>query len=219
MLKDLQFSLPLWPGLTPEEIERDVYPFLDECHGVIADLYFTSRMEPFSTDAMGGIIVTEETQVVRDNALIIADRYNLPVSATFNNIHTSPSYESYKLFVQNFQHLYDVGVRVVTIPHTAWLRFGLKQVFPDLFVKNTILHKVSSAAEVARLFKEGFDYINLERALMRNETLLKEIKIAKDTMERQLGRTLYIYHCCTTKCVRVIALYRTTTMHTTCIEL
>ena len=56
----------------------------------------------------------------------------------------------------------------------------------------------------------GFDYINLERALMRNETLLKEIKIAKDAMERRLGRKLYIM-----RCARGIVLYKMTTMHTT----
>lgn len=192
MLRDINFSLPLWPGLSPEEIERDVYPFLDECSGVISDLYFTSRIAPFDQDAMGGFIVVDEKHTVSNNALIIADKYNLPVSATFNNIHVNPNYQNYQTFVKNFRRLYDMGVIVVTIPHTSWLRFGLKKEFPDLFVKNTILHRVSSAAEVARLFEEGFDYVNLERALMRNEDLLKEIHDAKLAMEKKLGKKLYV---------------------------
>jgi len=192
VLKDIQFSLPLWPGLSPEEIERDVYPFLDECHSVISDLYFTSRIAPFNQDAMGGIIVVDETQTVSSNALVVADKYKLPVSATFNNIAVNPDYANYLTFVKNFARLYEQGVVVVTIPHTSWLRFGLKKEFPDLFVKNTILHRVSTAAEVARLFEEGFDYINLERSLMRNEDVLKEIHEAKLAMEKKLGKKLYI---------------------------
>lgn len=192
MLKDIQFSLPLWPGLSPDEIENDVFPFLDECSHVISDIYFTSRMAPFNQDAMGGFIVAEERDVVTNNALFVADKYNLPLSATFNNININPSYATYQTFVKNFAQMYEQGVDVVTIPHTSWLRFGLKREFPDLFVKNTILHGVKTAAEVARLFEEGFDYVNLDRVLMRDEDALKAVNEAKTVMEKKLGKKLYL---------------------------
>jgi hypothetical protein len=50
---------------------------------------------------------------------------------------------------------------------------------------------VQTAAEVATLFEEGFEYINLDRELMRDERTLKEIKEAKDVMSKKLGKKLY----------------------------
>ena len=192
MLNDISFSVPLWPGLSPAEIERDVFPFLEECGHVISDLYYTCRIPPFHMDAMGGFIVAEEAPIVAANAKVIADTFNIPLSATFNNITVNPTFDNYRMFVEHFKPLYDNGIRIITIPHTAWLRFGLKTEFPDLFVKNTILNRVSSAAEVARLFEEGYDYINLDRVLMRDSDTLTSIKKATTIMERKLGKKLYI---------------------------
>ena len=191
MLEDIRFSIPLWPGLSPDEIEKELFPFLEECGHLISDLYFTSRIPPFSSDAMGGIIVPEERATVINNALVISETFGIPLSATFNDITVSPSLKNYQTFVTNFRKLYDAGVKIVTIPHTSWLLFGLKNEFPDLFVKNTILNRVQTAAEVAKLFEAGFDYINLDRELMRDERTLKEIKDAKDTMSKKLGKPLY----------------------------
>ena len=192
MLDNIKFSVPLWPGLHPDEIEQNVFPFLEECGHLISDLYFTCRIAPFHSDAMGGIIVPEETSIVLNNAIAISERFDIPLSATFNNITVSPSYENYQTFIKNFRPLYERGITVVTIPNTAWLRFGLKKEFPDLFVKNTILNRVQTASEVAVLFNEGFDYINLDRVLMRDERTLKEIHEAKLSMEKKLGKKLYI---------------------------
>jgi hypothetical protein len=192
MLSDIKFSLPIWPGLSPAEIENDFYPFLEEYGSLLHDLYYTCRIAPFNSDAMGGIIISDEVGTVMSNAQIISETYGIPLSATFNNIMVSPSHPNYRTFIKNFRPIYDKGVRTITIPHTSWLRFGLKTEFPDLFVKNTILNRVANAAEIARLFEEGFDYINLDRELMRNEDVLKEIHEAKLAMEKKLGKKLYI---------------------------
>lgn len=192
MLKDVRFSLPLWPGLSPAEIEKEVYPFLQECGHLISDLYFTCRIPPFDSDAMGGIIVPEERATVINNAITMGRQFQIPLSATFNDITLSPSYANYKIFVENYQKLYDIGIVIVTIPNTAWLRFGLKKEFPKLFVKNTILNRVQTAAQCASLFEDGFDYINLDRELMRDERTLKEIREAKLHMEQKLGKKLYV---------------------------
>jgi hypothetical protein len=178
--------------LHPIEIENDVFPFLEECKDIICDLYFTSRIPPFDSDAMGGIIVPEERASVITNALVISQQFNIPLSATFNDITLSPSYFNYQIFVKNFKLLYESGVRIVTIPNTAWLAFGLKKEYPELFVKNTILNRVQTPAQVVSLFESGFDYINLDRELMRDEKKLKEIKEAKTLMEKQLDKKLYI---------------------------
>jgi len=192
MLDNIRFSLPLWPGLHPEEIEKEVFPFLAECGHLVSDLYFTSRIPPFKSDAMGGIIVPEERATVMTNALAIGEQFGIPLSATFNDITLSPSRANYDTFVKHYRPLYEAGVAVVTIPNTAWLRFGLKREFPNLFVKNTILNRVQTAAQVAALFEDGFDYINLDRELMRDERTLREIRDAKQVMERRLGKRLYL---------------------------
>jgi len=192
MISDIKFSLPLWPGLSPEEIEGELYPFLDECADVIADLYFTARIPPFNTDAMGGLLVEDEIETVISNAIIIGETFGIPVSATFNNVQVNPSYENYLLFVKNFRPYFERGVKIITIPHTSWLKFGLKDEFPGLFVKNTILNKVNTAAEVAELFAAGFDYINLDRNLVRDESTLAEIARAKKVMSERLGKDLYL---------------------------
>jgi hypothetical protein len=191
-MKNLKFSLPLWPGLTPDELERVVIPTLLECRDVIADLYFTSRVKPFGSDAMGGIIVTEEVAMVHSNSMVVGERTGIPVSATFNNIQVNPSHSNYKLFVKSFRPMYEAGVTSMTIPFPTWLRFGLKEEFPNSFVKNTILRKISESAEVFKQFEIGFDYINLDRNLIRNEDRLKEVKRAKLAAEQKLGRKLYL---------------------------
>lgn len=191
MLSLVKFSIPLWPGLSPKEIVNDLYPFLEECGDIVSDLYFTCRIKPFDSDAMGGIIVPEEREVVINNAFVISEQFGIPISATFNNIHSSPSYQNYLIFIENLKPLYDKGLRVITIPHTSWLKFGLKDKFPELFVKNTILHRVNTAAETHKLFEAGFDYINLDRNLIRDFDMLDDIKSAKMIAERDFGRTLY----------------------------
>ncbi len=192
MLTNVKFSIPIWPGLTPTEIVDIVIPTLQECRPYIADLYFTSRIRPFGSDAMGGIIVPEEVAIVHQNAMQIGKETGIPVSATFNNTIVNPSYENYQTFVKNFRPLYDAGVTNVTIPFTTWLHFGIKQEFPNLFVKNTILRKVSEPAEVAKLFTDGFDYINLDRNLIRNTDRLRDIKAATIATEQKLGKKLYL---------------------------
>jgi hypothetical protein len=55
----------------------------------------------------------------------------------------------------------------------------IKKAFPELFVKNTILRNVSEPRDIESLAKAGFDYINLDRDLMRDHEKLKRFKKAK----------------------------------------
>jgi hypothetical protein len=55
----------------------------------------------------------------------------------------------------------------------------IKKAFPELFVKNTILRNVSEPRDIEKLAKAGFDYINLDRDLMRDHEKLKRFKKAK----------------------------------------
>jgi hypothetical protein len=175
------FSLPLSPKLNEQEFQG----FLDFCNKYkeyIFDIYFTSRIPPFTQDAMGDVFTSIEDQIYLIKlALHVQNVTGITVSATFNNINVPPTQELLDLFIEQFRPLYDAGVRSATIPHTHWV--ATKQIqtnFPELFIKNTILRNVSRPNEIVELAKAGFNYINIDRDLMRDSDTLKELKKAKD---------------------------------------
>lgn len=189
----MQFSIPYFPGLTENEIKNDFIPFLKKYKSHIFDVYCTIRLNPFSSDAMGTRFDENTSNSLIQNALYIQNQTGIKVSATFNNIVISPSYENFLIFCEHFKYLYDAGIRKATIPFTSWLLYPeFKSLFPELEVKNTILHAVSETAEVAKLFESGFDYVNLDRNLMRNTDRLKELKQVKTYMEKKLNKKLYL---------------------------
>jgi hypothetical protein len=196
----MKFSLPIFPFLTENQF-IDLVQFIRNTN-IIFDIYCTSRIPPFYNDAMG-INFKEETEKLDYQIQLLLEN-NINVSLTYNNIFISPSYDNYVKFVNNFRKYYDIGIRNITIPFTSWLRFGLKKEYPDLFVKNTILNRVSEPYQVYKLFMEGFDYINLDRFLIRDSDRLHEIKKVKQICEGRLNKKLYLsllmnehcdYHC------------------------
>ena len=180
------FSLPINPKMTEEFVMGTFVPFLNLNHQYIRDLYFTCRIPPFMQDAMGDVYEDPDMyEATTLNALQIAKMSDLPLSATFNNIHVPPTMDNLRTWCRYFQPIYDAGVRIVTLPHTHWVASGMIQkIFPDLFIKNTILRNVTKAQEIVELAKAGFHYINLDRDLMRDHDALYEIKRAKDYCSR-----------------------------------
>ena len=182
------FSVPLNPFTTQKYFEETFMPFLESYKEWIYDIYFTSRIEPFAQDAMGASIREEDKDVLIQNALFIKESLGIEISATFNNINVSPKYENYRLFKKNFKDLYDAGVTSATIPHAHWVALGLKKEFPELKIKNTILRKVATAQDYVLAAEQGFDYINIDRVLMRDLDSLKEIKRAQSYVKNKTGR-------------------------------
>jgi len=114
-------------------------------------------------------------------ALHIQEVTGVTASAVFNNIEVRPSQHNLDLWIQNFSQVYDAGIRSATIPHTSWMATGqIKAAFPELFVKNTILRNVSEPRDIEKLAEAGFDYINLDRDLMRDHEKLLRFKKAKE---------------------------------------
>lgn len=185
------FSVPLNPKLTPEQYV-EFYNFLNEYKEYIYDVYFTCRIPPFMKDAMGDIfVIQEDYQYAIEQALFIQENLGIPVSATFNNIQTPPTQKNLDIFIKNFKPLYDRGVHIATIPHTHWMATGqIKRAFPKLYVKNTILRDVRTAAEIVNLAKAGFDYINLDRDLMRDRDTLLRLKDAKSWIKLHLNKDI-----------------------------
>lgn len=183
-----RFSIPLNPMLSEEDFMNKFYPFLQRNKDWIYDIYFTARVAPFTQDAMGAVITEEFRDAVFENAMIIQDTLGITVSATFNNINVSPRYDNYKMFVENLKPLYERGLRSMTIPHGHWVAMGLKKHFPEMMIKNTILRKVATGQDFWYNADQGFDYINLDRILMRDVQELENIKRAQIKYYEEKGR-------------------------------
>jgi hypothetical protein len=193
LLDNLKFSLPLYPDLTPEFIEQELVPYLMENKQNIYDIYFTARMAPFEQDAMGTIFTEEDTIGLISNALIIQQLTGITVSPVFNNKFISPNYNNLQLFIKNFRMLYNMGIRSCTIPFTSWLMFNeIQKEFPELLIKNTVLHALDEPRQVYDAAIAGFDYINLDRNLLRNQDKLKIIDEARTAAEQKLGKKIYL---------------------------
>ena len=173
------FSLPINPKLSEEFVTNTFLPFLKEYREYILDLYFTCRIPPFDQDAMGDTFLSSDALI--ESAIYISNESNIPLSATFNNIWVRPDQKNLDLWIKEFAPIYNAGVRVVTLPHTSWVSTGqIRSVFPELFIKNTILREVTRANEIVSLAEAGFNYINLDRDLMRDRDQLLRIRKAKD---------------------------------------
>lgn len=182
------FSIPINQKLSEAQFE-EFYKFCSDYKPYIYDLYFTSRMPPFTQDAMGDIIpIQQDAYFAIETALHIQNTLGIRVSATFNNIKVPPTQRNLDLFIKNFQQLYDAGIRSATIPHTHWVATGqIQKAFPELFIKNTILRNVSKPNDIAELAKVGFNYINLDRDMMRDRDGLIQCKRAADKFNVKLS--------------------------------
>ena len=176
------FTVPLNPKLNESQMNEFV-EFLKQYKDYIYDFYFTCRIPPFTQDAMGDVFDgnQDDWSYLINLALYIQEYTGVTASAVFNNIEVRPSQDNLDLWIQNFRQLYNAGIKSVTIPHTSWMATGqIKAEFPDLFVKNTILRNVSEPRDIEKLAKAGFDYINLDRDLMRDHEKLLRFKKAKE---------------------------------------
>jgi hypothetical protein len=193
--KKAKFSIPYNPFLDKEELIQFI-SFLKENKDNIFDVYTTSYLPPFTKDAMGINSLEINSQIIV-NAYIIQSETGIPVSLTFNNFCVSPSYENYKEFILNLKQL--KKFYTLTIPHTSWLKFGLREEMKKfvensdkILIKNTILWKLKDPSEIYKQFEAGFDYINLDRTLLRNVDLIKEIDEARKIAEKKFGKKLYL---------------------------
>ncbi len=181
------FSVPLNPKLNEFQFNA-FFEFLKKNRSLIYDVYFTSRIAPFSQDAMGDVFKDYQWSSLIDNALVIQNELGIPLSATFNNIHVSPNDSNLDEFIKNYKVLYDKGIRSATIPHALWLMTGrIQKAFPKLLIKNTILRNVQRANEVVKLVEAGYHYINIDRDLMRDKETLLRIKDAKEYCKEEFG--------------------------------
>ena len=140
-LKNKIFSVPINPKLDPDFIKNEYLQFLIRNKDLIYDLYFTTRMPPFTQDAMGDVFYTQDMEFqVIEMALWLSNESGIPLSATFNNLYVRPDQKNLETWIHNFESLYNAGVKIVTLPHTSWVLTGeIQKQYPELYIKNTCL--------------------------------------------------------------------------------
>lgn len=190
------FSMPLNVDLNEEQFE-DYKNFITKNSESIYDVYFSYPMPPFEDDAVGGNRMgAASNRTIYNNleALIaIQNDCGVKLSATFNNIYIKPNINNLKLFMQNFRLLYEMGIRSATIPFSSWIYSGeIQKAYPELFIKNTVLWRVDNAREFWNLAEVGFDYVNLDRALIRNHEILLEIHEAREAYYEKTGKRVLL---------------------------
>jgi predicted O-methyltransferase YrrM len=187
------FSLPLNPKLTEQQYSN----FLEFCKKYkeyIFDVYFTSRIAPFNQDAMGDVFLSQQDEFsVIDAAFNLHQETGITICATFNNISVDPTQRNLEIWMDRFQPLYNAGIRSVILPHTHWMATGQIQArYPELYVKNTILRNVRTPAEFVAHAKAGFDYVCIDRDLMRDKDALLRLKTAKEWVKKNLNKDVSI---------------------------
>jgi len=183
------FSIPINPYMTKETTDNVFIPFIKKYKEYIFDLYFTARIPPFTQDAMGAVFTPEQNLQLFQNAMYIQEKTGVKVSATFNNTKVVPTYENLELFMKNLRPLYNAGLRSMTQPHNHWMLSGLlKREFPEMYIKNTVLKEIKTAQMYWDACKAGYDYVNVDRVLLRNEDELKRIKKAQSKFKEQTGK-------------------------------
>ena len=187
MSKRKIFSIPVNPLMNNDFLNDKYIPFLIENKDVIYDMYATVRMEPFTQDAMGNTDIKGKESA--DFLFMLQNATGIPITPTFNNTAISPSLENMKLFVENLKPLYERGLKSVIVPFSHWVQTGIfKKEFPNLLVKNTILSKLNNMQNIYDAARIGYDYINVDRALMRNIYLLEQLPIVKKKIKERFDR-------------------------------
>lgn len=175
------FSIPINPKLS----ETEFIEFVDFCQtykDYISDLYFTCRIPPFVQDAMGDVFLGDnDPQHMIDVALFIQEKTGITASATCNNISIRPTQENLDLWIESFRPLYEAGIRLCTLPFNHWLMTGqIAKEFPELEVRSSILMDTKTSSDVFNAVSSGFNSICIDRALMRDQLLLKKIVKIKE---------------------------------------
>jgi hypothetical protein len=150
-------------------------------------------MYPFTIDAHGVLLTEEESKHHIMQMLDIQKMTGVKISLVFNNIYTPNDLTTMNQFIMNFKIYYEMGIRSITLPHILWMMHGsIKNSFPNLFIKSTVLRKVRTAQEFWNYANAGFDCVNIDRLLFRNLNELKKIKKAQTTYYNKTKKYVYI---------------------------
>lgn len=194
------FEIP-FPNIAHEEkyYKEEFEPFVAKYKDWIHDIYFTYVPKGMG-DIMGGQKYKENIFVVR-KALELKDKYNLRICPTFNNIFEKPTHELGLKFMENISRLIAMGINMIQVPYVHWIKeWKLKEKFPNVVFKDTVLQRTYFPQEVWLKGESGFDIVNIDRNIMRNEDGLKELKRMKEKFKKVYDRDLELVLLANEKC-------------------
>jgi len=182
------FEIPFPNAAHDEKYYVETFePFVAKYKDWIHDIYFTYTLKG-SGDAMGGSNYSANKFVLK-KSLELKEKYNIKICPTINNVFEYPSIELGKKFLDGISRLIAMGVDMIQVPFVHWMMiFNLKDRFPEVLFKDTVLQRTYTAQDVWLKAMRGFDIINIDRNLMRDEDTLKRIKKAKNKFLKQYGR-------------------------------
>lgn len=192
-LDSLRFTLSVSPAhvrggldlLATDRIRRR----LATCAARIHDINFTCRVTPFVRDAHGVFVTREENEAHLRQMLALQQETGITVSAVFNDVLVPNTEEELRRFVGNLRPLVERGLRSISVPHVLWMKMGLLQkAFPDLRIKNTVLREVLSGQDFWNHAEAGYDYVNLDRRILRDRAALAEVREAQQAFEQRFGK-------------------------------
>lgn len=183
------FSLPVNPFLQEEDFITKISPAIERNKDYIFDLYATVRIPPFEQDTMGGTF--EDNNTVNDLALFYQEKFGIPVTAAFNNTSVSPSLLNMEIFIENFKPLYERGLKRIILPFQHWLLTGrIREEFPDLYIKNTILNEIYTPQEIYNSAKAGYDFIYIDRNIMRDTDTMEMYPLVKEKIKKDFNKDI-----------------------------
>lgn len=195
--RTVKFTLSLSPSLSRGNFDllaqKDVVERLLKFADRIHDINFTCHIEPFMRDAHGVYLTPEENEVHLTQMLALQKRTGIRVSPVFNDIYVPNTSEQLDRFLASFEPLYQRGIRSLTIPHVLWMKMKpIRESFPGLHIKTTALRRVRTAQEFWNMAEAGFDYVNIDRLLVRDLIILKEVRKAQEKFYEHSGKHVLI---------------------------
>ena len=185
------FSLPINPYMDENYFNKTFIPFLELNHLYIFDMYMTAHIAPFNTDAMGGMFDDKSLLEQLDFYQYICQDYNIPITAVFNNISVDMTIENLDIFIENFKPLYDNGIHRIILPFEHWVLTGkLQKEFPNLYIKNTIINRISDPQDIYNTAKSGYDFIYVDRNVMRDLDTLEMYPILKEKIKKDFNKDI-----------------------------
>lgn len=159
----------------------------------IHDLNFTCRVPPFLRDAHGVHLTPEENHAHFEQLLAAQRATGITASAVFNDILVPNTEEELRRFVTNLEPLVARGLRSISVPHVLWMKMGLlRKAFPGLFIKDTVLREVRSGQDLWNHAEAGYDYVNVDRRVLRDRAALVEIAAARDAFAARCGKRVVL---------------------------
>jgi hypothetical protein len=155
----------------------------------IDDIYFAKDFHykfAGTNRRYGDVMGKNATDYQIDKLFEIQEKWGIPASLTLNQ-ETHPTEiiidpDIKKQFVNFIGEFYERGLRVCTISNIHLMGTGILQKnFPEMNWKNTVNHIVGNAQQMVDLHALGYNYIQLDRQLNRNMSLLRRVsRVAKD---------------------------------------